>query len=147
MNHMGTIGNCASCHNGRTAEGKSPRHFVTTLPCESCHRTVSWTLVNYRHASMAYVAHGAGLGCSSCHTTNAQIIPWKFPAYRPDCAGCHAADYRPMPHPKFKRPITIYYTVMDLRNCAGACHVYADSTLRTIVTRRSGVHRAIGGGW
>jgi hypothetical protein len=147
MSHTGIIANCANCHNGVMAEGKPPRHFFTTLSCEMCHRTVLWTPVIYRHTAAAYVDHGATLNCTSCHTTNAQSVPWRFPAFRPDCAGCHASEYRPMSHPKFTRPVTVYYTVAELRNCAGACHLYADNTLRTIVIRRSGVHRAVGGGW
>jgi hypothetical protein len=129
------------------AEGKPPRHFLTTLPCETCHRTATWTPVTYRHTSPAYVNHGPGLSCANCHTSNAEVVVWKFPAFRPDCAGCHADKYRPMSHPKFERPVKVYYTITELRDCAGACHVYADNTQRTILTRRSGMHRAIGGGW
>jgi hypothetical protein len=147
VNHALLTAPCATCHNGTMAEGKPPTHFVTTLPCEACHRTTLWTAVTYRHTSPAFVNHGPAVSCSSCHTTNSQIIPWKFPAYRPDCAGCHADKYRPMPHVKFERPVRFYYTVSELRDCSGACHIYADCTQRTIVVRRSGVHRAIGGGW
>jgi hypothetical protein len=147
MDHSRITGTCASCHNGTMAQGKPPRHFATMLPCELCHRTVAWTPVVYRHTSAAYVDHGMARDCTSCHTSNAQAVPWRFPAYRPGCAGCHAAEYRPMPHPKFERPVPVYYTVMELRDCTGACHIYADNTQRTILTRRSHVHRAIGGGW
>jgi hypothetical protein len=147
MDHSRITAACASCHNGTTAEGKGPRHFITTLPCASCHRTWSWTPVNYRHMSPKYPNHGVSLECSTCHTTNAQMVPWKFPAFQPDCAACHAMDYRPMSHPKFTRPMTVYYTVNELRDCTGACHVYADSTQRTIVTHRFGEHRANRGGW
>jgi hypothetical protein len=147
MDHTRVTATCASYHNGTTAQGKPPTHFVTTLPCEMCHRTATWTPVIYRHTSPAYQDHGSALGCASCHTSNAQMVPWKFPAYRPDCAGCHAAAYRPMPHLKFDRPVSVYYRAAELRDCTGACHVYADSTLRTIKTRRSGEHRANRGGW
>jgi len=147
LDHSRITAPCASCHNGVMATGKPPRHFVTTLPCESCHRTVTWTPATYRHVSPAFVNHGAALSCVSCHTSNAQTVPWKFPAFRPDCAGCHADKYRPMAHPKFTRPVQVYYTVMELRDCTGACHIYTDSTQRTILTRRTGVHRAFGGGW
>jgi hypothetical protein len=138
---------CASCHNGRTAEGKPAQHFLTTLPCEVCHRTATWLSVNYRHASPAYVNHGPGVSCSSCHASNAQTVAWKFPSFRPDCASCHVDKYQPMSHPKFQKPVTVYYTVAELRDCRGACHIYADNTQRTIVTRRSGVHQSMGGGW
>jgi hypothetical protein len=120
FDHSRITAPCASCHNGVMAAGKSPRHFATTLPCEACHRTVTWTPVIYRHTTPAFVNHGAALSCASCHTSNAQIVPWKFPAYRPDCASCHADKYRPMSHPKFNRPVQVYYTVMELKDCAAA---------------------------
>jgi ribosomal protein L44E len=147
LDHSRVTAPCASCHNGTTAPGKPPRHFVTTLPCEMCHRTMTWTPVIYRHTSPAYVNHAATLGCTSCHASNAQIVPSKFPAFRPDCASCHADKYRPTSHLKFAKPVTVYYTVMELRDCAGACHIYTDNTQRTVLTRLTGVHRAIGGGW
>jgi hypothetical protein len=52
-----------------------------------------------------------------------------------------------MAHVKFERPVKIYYTVAELRDCTGACHAYADNTQRTIVTRSFGRHRVFGGGW
>jgi len=147
MDHTRITAACATCHNGTTATGKPPRHFITTQPCELCHRTIAWTPVLYRHTSPRYPDHGRTLECISCHTANAQTIPWKSAAFQPDCAGCHAPDYRPMPHVKFQRPVTMYYTVAELRDCSGACHIYADSTMRTISSRRSGQHRPNRGGW
>jgi hypothetical protein len=147
FDHTRVTATCASCHNGTVSEGKPARHFATTLPCESCHRSATWISPSYRHASPAYVNHGPGPGCISCHTTNAQTVPWKFPASRLGCAGCHADKYRPQSHPKFMRPAAVYYTVTELRDCAGACHIFTDNTQRTILTRRFGVHRSMQGGW
>jgi len=147
LDHTRIAAPCASCHNGTASEGKPPRHFVTILPCEACHRTAAWTPVTYRHASPAYVRHGAAIECAGCHAANAQTIAWRFPAFRPGCAGCHADKFRPTSHPKFERPVKAYYTVAELRDCTGACHVYADNTQRAILTRQSGVHRSAGGGW
>ena len=147
LDHARITATCASCHNGAMNEGKPPRHFLTALPCETCHRTASWTPASFRHASPAYVNHGAALSCASCHVSNAQIVAWKFPAFRPGCASCHVDKYRPMSHLKFARPVKVYYTIAELRDCNGACHLFADNTQKTILTRRSGVHQAIGGGW
>jgi hypothetical protein len=147
LDHTRVTAPCASCHNGTVSEGKPVRHFVTALPCDSCHRSVAWVQVNYRHSSPAYVNHGPGLSCTSCHTTNAQTVPWKFPAFRPDCAGCHGDKYRPQSHTKSMRPVPIYYTIAELRDCTGACHLFADNTQRAILTRRLGVHRSMQGGW
>jgi hypothetical protein len=147
VDHSVLTASCASCHNGRTAEGKPAQHFITNLSCESCHRTVTWITTGYRHVSPSYVNHGPGLSCNSCHSSNAQTVAWKFPSFRPDCASCHVDKFRPMSHPKFQKPVTVYYTAAELRDCKGACHVYADNTQRTIVTRQSGVHQSMGGGW
>jgi hypothetical protein len=65
----------------------------------------------------------------------------------PDCAGCHAVTFRPGSHPKYTTPATVNYTINDLRDCAGACHIYTDSTLSKIKTRRDGHHKATNGSW
>jgi hypothetical protein len=147
VDHASLTGACASCHNGVVAEGRPRQHMMTTAPCDTCHRTMFWTPATFRHVSPAFVNHGPAIGCESCHIGNAQTAAWKFPAFRPNCAGCHANQYRPMAHVKFVRPVKIYYTVSELRDCTGACHTYADSTMRTIVTRNFSRHRAFGGGW
>jgi hypothetical protein len=41
----------------------------------------------------------------------------------------------------------IRYTVLELKNCAGACHIYTDSTFTVIRTTRSGHHRSTDGGF
>jgi hypothetical protein len=147
VDHASITATCASCHNGITTEGKPARHLVTTVPCESCHRTRSWIPASYRHVSPAYANHGPGIDCAGCHSTNTQVVAWKFPSFRPGCAGCHMDKYRPTSHPKFEKPVKVYYTIAELRDCTGACHIYADNTQRTILTRQSGLHRSIGGGW
>jgi hypothetical protein len=147
VDHATLTGTCISCHNGATAEGRPPRHLVTASPCDACHRTTFWTPVTYRHVSPAYVNHGPGVSCEGCHVASAQTIAWKFPAFRPNCAGCHVNNYRPMPHVKFERPAKVYYSVAELRDCTGSCHTYADSTQRTIVARPISPHRAFAGGW
>ena len=147
VDHVGLAGTCVSCHNGATAEGRPPRHLLTTLPCETCHRTAFWTPVTYRHTSPAYVNHGPGTSCGSCHVASGQTAAWKFPAFRPSCAGCHVDKYRPMAHVKFERPVKVYYRVAELRDCTGSCHTYADTTQRTIVSRNFSRHRPFGGGW
>jgi hypothetical protein len=138
---------CATCHNGRTAPGMGPRHFTTLLPCESCHRSSTWNLVLYRHASPLYPNHLGTIACNTCHITNAQMMVWKFPAYKPDCAACHADRFRPQSHPKVLKPVPIFYTAAELKDCTGACHIYADRTTTIIQTNRTRMHRANGGGW
>jgi hypothetical protein len=147
VDHASLTGPCAKCHNRVTAEGKPTGHLVTTAPCDSCHRTMLWTSVAYRHVSPAYVKHGPGVDCNSCHVGKTQAAAWKFPAFRLTCAGCHVDKYRPMQHVKYERPIRMYYTLPELRDCTGSCHTYADSTMRTVVQRNVARHRPAGGGW
>jgi hypothetical protein len=147
MDHATLTAPCASCHNGTTASGKGPKHFVTTVPCESCHRTVSWSSVTYRHVSASYPNHGATIACSACHAGNSQVVTWKFAASKPDCGGCHTDDFRPQQHVKSLKPVPMNYTAAELKDCTGACHIYADKSGTTIQTRRQRLHRVNGGSW
>ncbi|MEZ5571408.1 MAG: cytochrome c3 family protein [Halioglobus sp.] len=141
FSHAGITGNCQSCHNGTTATGKGNGHFLTGLDCSSCHTTAAWSPNTFRHSSPNYPGqHSRNLQCNDCHTSNAQAIPWRFAAYQPACAGCHARDYESGPHTKYNNP-TVKYNVSELRDCSGACHTYTDSTLTTISRVRSGEHR------
>ena len=78
--------------------------------------------------------------------TRGDSVPWDFPQYQPDCAGCHTNDYESGPHKKVDSP-RILYTAGELRDCAGSCHVYTDAILSTIDKARSGEHRVTSGGW
>ncbi|PKM46492.1 MAG: hypothetical protein CVV05_02105 [Gammaproteobacteria bacterium HGW-Gammaproteobacteria-1] len=71
--------------------------------------------ISFSHAGAAYPGtHRAALGCTSCHKANSEAVTWSTPAYAPDCAGCHAGDYKPGEHKNA--------SVSSLRNCAGTCH-------------------------
>ncbi len=149
FNHASvTPGTCAQCHNGSQATGKPSGHFVTTRSCDACHSTTAWTpVLRYTHVSPNFKPHNAGVTCAQCHTGNTETISWPFAAYQPDCAGCHASRYQPGAHTKTTSPTTIRYTVSELRNCAGSCHIYTDSTFTTIRTTRSSHHRSTDGGF
>jgi hypothetical protein len=143
----GTPKSCGSCHNGATATGKSSGHFITNLECNECHSTAAWQPIQFSHSSPNYPGDHAGqLDCNACHLANAQNVLWAFGGYQPDCAGCHADDFKPDPHKKHENP-DVRYTVGELRDCTGACHVYTDSTLTTIKKSRSGEHRVNQGDW
>jgi hypothetical protein len=101
--------------------------------------------LRYRHTSGNYPGdHNSGVTCVACHTGNSQVIAWRHAAYAPACAGCHAGDFKPSAHKKVDSP-TLLYTVGELRNCAGACHEYTNSSLTTIRRSRTGEHRPSGG--
>ena len=147
FDHTSVTGNCASCHNGTTATGKHPQHFITGLDCSSCHLTSRWIPDNFQHDSPSYPGdHARDLACSQCHQGNSQAAAWTQPSYQPDCAGCHANDFKPDAHKKVDGP-TILYTVSELRDCSGACHRFTDATFTTIEKARSGEHRVTQGGW
>ncbi len=97
----------------------------------------------FRHSSAGYPGeHRRQLDCIDCHTNNREQLAWPFAAYRPDCAGCHAADYRTGPHKKYQ---DVKYTVAELRDCTGSCHVYEDSSLTVIKDNRTNEHRVSDG--
>jgi hypothetical protein len=142
IDHTGVTGACANCHNGTIATGKPSGHFVTNLSCESCHSTTRWSPISFTHSSPNYpTGHRSRLECTSCHRSNSQLAPWTFPAYQPDCAGCHANDFKSEPHKKVDTP-RVLYTVSELRDCTGSCHIYTNASLTTIKERRNSEHRA-----
>ncbi len=150
FDHSQATGSCVNCHDGAhpPAVGKGTRHFVTAQPCEICHTSTAWTpVLPYTHMSAAYENHGNNVStCTDCHKQNNEKIAFARPDLAPDCAACHVSDYKQDPHKKYTSPTTKFYTVDELRDCTGACHIYSDQTMATIKTRRTGPeHRATGG--
>jgi hypothetical protein len=119
VDHTDVIGSCSSCHNGTNATGTPPDHFVTTQQCNICHSTNGWLPVStYVHTGGNYPGnHRVRLSCRDCHTSNSEIIPWPSPAYAPDCAGCHARDYR--------SGVSRHSGLSSDRDC-GRCHRVTD---------------------
>jgi len=147
VDHAAVLGSCFACHNGITAQGKHPQHLVTSNECDLCHNTLGWLPAGFIHQSMAYPGdHRQNLDCTDCHVGSSSAVAWRAPAYQPDCAGCHAADFKPGPHKKHENPDTPY-NVSELRDCSGACHVYTDSSLSTISKTRNSEHRVSDGGF
>jgi len=146
FNHDFVTGSCSSCHNGNTAPGKPSNHFVTSLQCDTCHSTDRWVPIDFSHSSPAYPGdHAGNPDCTTCHQGNSETVIWASPAYKPDCAGCHANDFKPGPHKQHENP-DHSYTVSELRDCSGACHMYTNSSLTTIKKNRPGPeHRASDG--
>jgi predicted CXXCH cytochrome family protein len=147
VDHNQVLGSCSSCHNGTIATGQNPGHFNTSQDCGLCHSPIAWTPADYRHTGLPYEPqdHSGNFLCSRCHQNNSEVVNWQFPAFQPDCAGCHAGDYESGPHKKHENPDR-RYTASELRDCSGACHVYTDSSLTTIKDRRSGPEHRISGG-
>lgn len=88
--------------------------------------------------------HQGDPDCILCHQSNSQIATYSAAIFKPDCAGCHANDYKPGPHKKHENP-DVKYTVSELRDCTGACHIFEDATLTTVKKARNGEHRASDG--
>jgi hypothetical protein len=147
MDHNQVLGSCSSCHNGTTATGQNPGHFNTAQDCGVCHSPIAWLPADYRHTGLAYEPqdHRDNFACTECHQNNSDVVNWQYPAFQPDCAGCHAGDYKSGPHKKTENPDT-KYTASELRDCSGACHIYTDSSLTTIKESRPGPEHRISGG-
>jgi len=148
FSHTGVVaGTCATCHNGTSAKGKPTGHFVTSRECDACHTTTAWLPVKpYTHLSPFYKPHNSSVTCAGCHKSNSEAATWTFAAYKPDCAGCHAARFVPGSHKKVDSP-QILYTVGELKDCSGSCHTYTNSTFTTVLRARSGQHRSTSGGF
>ena len=142
VDHSAFTGACAGCHNNNGAVGLTPGHFRTHLDCSTCHSYPQWSLVRFRHTSGAYPGdHAPALACSACHTGNSEQLPWPAPAYLGTCAACHAASFKAAAHPKTVKGQL--YTVSELANCSGACHVYSDSNPPTVVRSLPGPHHRV----
>jgi hypothetical protein len=133
---------CARCHNNLGAVGIPTGHMSTRIDCGTCHTYPNWTVLHFRHVSAAYPGnHRVALSCTSCHSSNTDQMPWRSPANAGSCAGCHAADFKPAAHPKTVKGQS--YTVNELANCSGACHVYSDSTQSTITRSLPGRYHRV----
>jgi hypothetical protein len=142
VDHSAFVTGCASCHNNIAAVGMNPGHMSTRIDCSTCHSYPDWARLHFRHVGAAYPGdHRVALSCTSCHSSNTDQVPWRSPAYAGNCAGCHAADFKPAAHPKTVKGQT--YTVNELAKCSGACHVYSDSTQSTITRSLPGPYHRV----
>jgi len=81
--HSGVTSNCASCHNGALATGKSASHIRSNVLCQNCHTTNAWLPARVDHQSLAG-------SCASCH--NGALAPGVPTTHLPtakDCGACH----------------------------------------------------------
>ncbi len=83
FSHVCVTGNCAGCHNGVAATGRTPTHIASNDRCENCHTTIAWLPARFDH-------RGVGAACASCH--NGVLAAGK-PAHHvsttQDCSACH----------------------------------------------------------
>ncbi|MFV2059034.1 MAG: cytochrome c3 family protein [Gammaproteobacteria bacterium] len=140
---------CIKCHKDR----KPVNHFLINTDannrCDDCHQaTSSWiTNLRFTHDIPDYHEHRANTICKVCHLANSSTVLWRYGAYKPDCAGCHASNYNTSSHVKVQGT-QIRYTVGDLAHCSGACHLYTDTSLTQKVNqnnRRPNYHTPLRG--
>jgi len=84
--HSAVSEDCAGCHNGEQAMGKSPAHLETGDICLDCHVTESWRTRQDSHENKAFVS------CIDCH--NNQVWLGKLDSHLMTsdfCAACHEA--------------------------------------------------------
>jgi hypothetical protein len=131
FDHQGITDGCSSCHDGFTATGSEPQglnaHFITMAECEACHSPQGWAPIDFTHIAASHYPgdHARNLGCRSCHEDNDEDIAYPHAQYAPDCAGCHANDFRR----KDKHIGGSNGTVEQNRDCSGGgrgCHRVSD---------------------
>jgi hypothetical protein len=83
LSHAGVTSNCASCHNGVLATGKSANHIASNNACQNCHTTIAWLPARFDHQGVTAL-------CSSCHNgVLASGKPKQHVQTTQDCAACH----------------------------------------------------------
>ena len=85
FNHQGIVDNCASCHDGVAAVGKSDNHLPTAQDCSVCHITTAFAGATYDH-------QGIVDNCVSCHDgviARGKIPPPNHVPTNGDCSVCH----------------------------------------------------------
>jgi hypothetical protein len=81
--HFGVTSNCASCHNGTLATGKSAIHMATNDSCQNCHTTMAWLPARFDH-------RGVQASCVSCHNgATSTGKPARHIQTPQDCGACH----------------------------------------------------------
>jgi hypothetical protein len=80
----GTPLQCARCHNGVRAQGKTPRHVATTADCDDCHTTTNFTNARFDHWAITGP-------CTACHN-NTTAVGKSASHIRSseDCEACHS---------------------------------------------------------
>jgi hypothetical protein len=81
----------------------------------------AWIPHIYQHIGLPYepLDHRANLACTDCHQSNSETVNWSSPAYMPNCAGCHANDY--------KAGVDKHNGIAQDQDCAGSgCHRISD---------------------
>ena len=102
VDHTKITGGCKTCHDGKSATGPNTGHMtfpVNNFDCNHCHTVTAWSPNTFKHvAGGGYPGdHRVALTCASCHKSNTDAATWPAPAYKPDCAGCHAIQVQAGP--------------------------------------------------
>ena len=118
FSHAGVLpGQCQTCHNAQIAKGIPARHVHTTLSCDSCHRTTTWTPAQFSHQGVlpgqCQVCHNSAAAtgkpgrhfvtarsCDACHRTvtwvpvsYSHLSPlYQAQADKPTCVSCHVTN-------------------------------------------------------
>ncbi len=109
--HTEVLGECVSCHNGTTAQGKGATHPATSDNCAACHTVVSWnppksvdhSQIPLAVAGFCIICHNGvqaagkpanhiatNLECGDCHLTNSWLgATFDHTGITTGCASCH----------------------------------------------------------
>ncbi|NVO06172.1 MAG: hypothetical protein HXX19_09715, partial [Rhodoferax sp.] len=116
--HKGVaVGQCKTCHDGKSASGLPARHLMASNSCDTCHRATTWLPAQFSHNGITpntCLACHNGMGasakpaghfmtarsCDSCHK-NMAWAPVNYqhlsPLYQPlpdklTCVSCHETN-------------------------------------------------------
>jgi len=113
--YKGTPTKCFDCHWTRRQDDRY--RLQLGAQCEQCHRTSSWTAVQWDHGAMTGMALSAAhrtLSCQSCHSNN------NFRAAQTTCLSCHQKDYQSARTPN--------HAAAGFPTACEACHKPSDAS-------------------
>ncbi len=151
FDHTGSRRDCATCHNGLTAAGKSVRHIPSNNACDNCHTVNAWTPARFEHSGVALACaqchdnvHATGkparhvqtqVACNNCHSTMAWLpVIFRHSGISGNCASCHngnGASGKPLAH---------MTSSLDCASCHSVTH-WTPVTYRHSSPRYPGEHR------
>ncbi|HEX5372734.1 MAG TPA: cytochrome c3 family protein, partial [Aquabacterium sp.] len=103
---------CANCHNGSTAMGKSSSHIPVSANCISCHSVNAWKPSSWDHSQVKTVGQ-----CSSCHTGGFPPADGRSSDHIPyqsltgvsvsSCDSCHKGGYASWSNGRFHANVAV----------------------------------------
>ncbi len=112
---------CTSCHDGRTATGKTVNHVPTARDCISCHAGYPPTALSFAGGTFSHTGpEMTGRQCMQCHNDSIAVGKTNFGTFthiatNSDCGACHSTT-------TFANATSFNHTGVTTGCAASGCH-------------------------